>query len=301
MNMKCKNMNINIRWDKNSCYIDSLIVSLLYNNDNRYLLEAKVNDYGDRKILKMGNDIQKGLIKLDEIINGRSKVDGKNEMCKMRENIDKYYRYYSKINKNIRLIERGDNWVNSQIDVFELFELFKIIFDIRPTLEIKEGKNKVIKTTFDYMIPTELLMDNKEVKIREIMPKYMIKYKLSKKDGWRDSKGKMRYVYKNRVEIKKGDKLFIKIYRNIGIEKLDTRIKVSNTLKLEGNEEKLKIKSIIIHYGTKDGGHYICLIKCGNKWYEYDDMRSGMKCVGTLVDINRNNEYKENIVGLIYT
>ena len=66
------------------------------------------------------------------------------------------------------------------------------------------------------------------------------------------------------------------------------------------NKDKLNIKSIIIHYGTKDGGHYICLIRCQDKWYEYNDMNSNMKYIGNLSDINRNNEYKENIVGLLY-
>ena len=117
---------------------------------------------------------------------------------------------------------------------------------------------------------------------------------------WINAFNNTKKVFIKRTEIVKTDKLFLKIYRNIGIKKLDTRIKVSKTIKLKDNKDKLKIKSILVHYGTKEGGHYISLINCCDKWYEYNDMNPNLKYIGTLNDINKNNQYKENIVGLIY-
>lgn len=292
----CK--RINLGWDNNSCYIDSLLVGLLYDNDIRYLVESEIRNYGDSKLLKLGENIRENIVRLHEIINNKISNDGKTEMIKLRSNMDKYYKKYRTINSKIGIIDRGDNWINSQIDIFELFELLLLIFDIKPRTMIKDGETS-INTTFDYMIPMELLT-KKEIKIRDIVPVYTTTYKLGKDNALIDKTGKKIYRYKKKTEIKKTDKLFIKIYRNNGINKIDTRINVSKSLKISGNREKLDIKSIIIHYGTKDGGHYICLIRCHDKWYEYDDMKSKMRYIGKLSDINSNNQYKENIVGLIY-
>jgi hypothetical protein len=292
----CK--RINLGWDKNSCYIDSLLVGLMYDNDIKYLTESKIKDYGDSKLLKLGEDIRDNLIKLHKIINDRISSDGKSEMIKLRSNLNKYYKKYKIINSKINIIDKNDNWITTDLDVFELFELLLLIFDIKPHTVIKDG-DMTINTTFDYMVPMDLLA-KKEIKIRDVIPVYTTIYKLGKDNALIDKMGKKIYRYKKRTEIKKTDRLFVKIYRNNGISKINTRINVSKSIKISGNREKLNIKAIIIHYGSNKGGHYICLINCHNKWYEYDDMSSKMKYIGKLSDINNKNEYIENIVGMIY-
>jgi hypothetical protein len=289
---------INIGWNNNSCYIDSLLVGLLYNTDVKYLTTAKIRDYKDKTLLILGNKIRNNIIRIVEIINN-SINDSKNEIKDMRYNLNEYYKRYRSINKRINIIETNDNWINSQIDIFELFEFLQIIFEIKPTMILKEGNDKINKI-FDYMIPIDLLINKDEVKLRDIIPKYKIIYKLDKNNPIINNKGKKIYKYKNTIEIIKTDKIFVKIYRNIGLSKLRTKIRISNSIKIKDNKDKLYVKSMIIHYGTKDGGHYIALIKRGNKWYEYDDMKSEMKYIGKLIDINKNNRYKENIVGLLY-
>jgi len=60
---------------------------------------------------------------------------------------------------------------------------------------------------------------------------------------------------------------------------------------------------MIIHHGSNvNSGHYTCLYKCNNKWYEYNDMdSSGIKKIGNLSDVTKNKDYTKNIVGLIYS
>jgi len=295
-------LKINIGWNNNSCYIDSLLVSLLYNTDVKYLVSAKIRDYNDSRLLKLGKKIRENIITIVDIINKNAKKDGishgKNEVKILRDNLNKYYNLY-RIKRKVKIIENNDNWINSQIDVFELFELLLNIFEIKPTMMLKEG-NGIINKTFDYMVPIDLLINKDEVKIRDIIPKYKTTYILDKNNPIINDKGKKIYRYKNTIEILKTDKIFVKIYRNIGMSKLRTKIRVSNSIKIRDNKDKLYLKSMIIHYGTKDGGHYIALIKRGNKWYEFDDMNSELKYIGKLTDINKNNKYKENIVGILY-
>jgi ubiquitin C-terminal hydrolase len=58
---------------------------------------------------------------------------------------------------------------------------------------------------------------------------------------------------------------------------------------------------MIIHYGSNTGGHYTCLINpIDDLWYEYDDLSSKLKKIGTLDDVKENRDYTKNIVGLIY-
>lgn len=290
---------INLKWNKNSCYIDSLIVGLFYGNDNNYILNAPIRDYGDDKLMSIGKQIRETLGILNSVINNKTNIDGRKVMNILRTYMNSYYKHYNKTKGNIYIIGQHDNWINSQIDVFELFELLQVIFKIRPTLYMKEGTSNIL-TTFDYMIPNDLLLDKKEVKISDIIPVHTITYHLDEDNALINKHGHKQYVYKKRTKLLKGDKLFIKIYRNTGIDKLNTQIKVARYLKLHANITKLQIRSIIIHYGTKDGGHYICLIRCRDKWYEFDDMQDNLIYIGTLNDINKNKRYKENIVGLLY-
>ena len=296
--------NINIKWENNSCYIDSLLVALFYRKDKiieDIFFKENINDYNNPKLKILGDLIR------NELINIYKNVLSYNTCSALRILLDKYYRLLIKTNPSKRIIDKNDNWINKQMDIYDLFRLLQIIFNIKEnTLKIKEGSN-LIYTSLNNQIPIDYLYKDekqrKTLKISSIYPSYELKYKLSKDDKYKDEKtGKKLSIYKKKIKILKYYKLFINIYRNIGDIKLETKIIPCNSLKLKENNFNLYLTSIIIHYGSFGGGHYICLFKCeaDNKWYEYDDM-NGIKYIGTLNQIIKNDNYTSNIVGLIYS
>ena len=214
----------------------------------------------------------------------------------MRLLLNKYYKTLKTV-KKIELIGTNDNWLNTQNDVFELFEFLKVIFDIKNTTKFIDANNPPNYTDFSILLPIDFLLDtSKPIKISKLYPITKIKYEFTNENKFNNKK-----VYYKTTEILKADKLFIKIYRNIGSTKLDTKIIPAKSLKLQENNFDLILTSMIIHYGSNKGGHYTCLYCCDKIWYEYNDMASKVIKIGSLKDVYNNPKYSSNIVGLIYS
>jgi hypothetical protein len=292
-----------LSWENNSCYIDSLLVSLFINNDSfirDILLNAKINDYGSSELKILGKNIRDNLKLIYDYINNSNLKE--NITChNLRISLNKYYKLLKKI-KHINLINSSDNWTNTQNDVFELFEFFKLIFDIKNTTKFIDANNPPNYSDFSTLLPIDFLLNtDKPLKINKIYPISKVKYTLKDGNEFINKYGKKQKTYYKTTEILKADKLFIKIYRNIGSFKLDTQIIPAKSLKLKENNFKLYLNSIIIHYGSNNGGHYTCIFKCNNKWYEYNDMKNKHIFIGTLSDVYKNPNYSSNIIGLIYS
>jgi len=290
-------------WENNSCYLDSLIIALFNKKDRfieKYLLDANINDYGNDKLKELGNRIKEELKRIYMTIIGTDRND-KYTCVNFRKLLNNYYLILKSIMPKIKLIGSNDNWVSSQLDVFELLEFLFMIFDIKNTTKISDANNPPIYTNFVNMIPIDFILDErKEVKISDIYPSYETMFQLSDKNAYIDKYGRKHNYYTKRTEILKADKLLIRVSRNIGSMKLKTRIIPCSSLKFkEGG--KLYLNSLIIHYGSNQGGHYICLFKCNNKWYEYDDLNSKISKIGSLNNIIDNKRYCNNIVGLVYS
>lgn len=292
-----------LSWENNSCYIDSLLVALFINNDKfikDILLNAKVNDYGSKELKIIGEDIRSHLRNIYDLIN-LSNFKETITCHNLRILLNKYYKLLKQL-KPINLIGSNDNWTNTQNDVFELFEFFKVIFDIKNTTKFVDANNSPNYSDFSILLPIDFLLNtDKPLKISKIYPLTKVKYRLKEGNEFINKLGKKQKTYYKTTEILKADKLFIKIYRNIGSLKLDTIIIPAKTLKLKENNFKLSLNSIIIHYGSNKGGHYTCIYKCNNKWYEYNDMKNKLTLIGTLSDVYNNPIYSSNIVGLLYS
>ena len=287
---KCN--KINLQWENNSCYVDSLLVALFINKDEfikKYLLNAPINNYGLCELNLIGKKIREVLNNIYDYINNPNEKRG--ITCyNLRLLLNKYYKILKTV-KKIDLIGTNDNWLNSQNDVFELFEFFKVIFNIKDTTKFIDANNPPNYTDFSFLLPIDFLLDtSKPVKINKLFPKTNIKYQLENKKN-----------YNKTTEILKAEKLFIKIYRNIGSNKLDTKIIPTKSLKLKENDFDLILTSMIIHYGSNKGGHYTCLYCCDSIWYEYNDISRNITKIGSLKDVYNNSNYSSNIVGLIYS
>jgi ubiquitin C-terminal hydrolase len=279
------NEKINIFWERNSCYIDSLLLSLFHNKDieiENDFLKAPLNHY-NRHFDKLGEDIRKELIKIYDIISNRKK-DKINNCSLLRKLLNDYYKNFIKLYPNKQIIDINENYITSQLDIYDILNLFNVIFNFNNNLKFKEGLN-YNNTNFFFNIPNDLLLKKKRVFIKKIIPSYKIKND--------------RLIIQ--TTLLKTNKLFLSIYRNLGTSKLETEIIPSRFIKLSQNPFNLYLTSIIIHYGNFAGGHYICLYKSNNKWYEYDDLRKSPVYIGSLNKIIKNDKYISNIVGLIYS
>jgi hypothetical protein len=277
------NEKIHLFWEKNSCYIDSVLVSLFHDKDIN-LLNYPLIKFKNKDLNKKAINLKKELLKIYEIIAER-KISNKRDKCSLlRDIIDDFYNNLIDIYPDKIIIDKYENWIDSQLDIFDFLNLYEKIFNIPNNITIKEGNN-IYNSNLFYNIPNELLLDKNKVFIKNILPSFKIK--------------------NNDLIIKttilKADKLFLKIFRNLFGYKLETKIIPSKTLKLKNNNFELHLTSMIIHYGDQNGGHYICLYKFNNKWFEYDDMNNSPTYIGSLNKIIKNDEYISNIVGLIYT
>lgn len=296
--------NIYIKWSNNSCYIDSLLVAF-FNKKNKIieelLLKSEINDYGHKKLKTIGLKIREELIKIYKIISNQLILKTKYTCNDLRLLLEHYYNYLIKIKPII--IEKNDNWIYSQLDVYDFFELLLTIFKVNEkTLKIQDGDN-IIYSNLKSLINNDFIYKKKELKIKDIYPKHIQKYKLDNNNKYIDSKGIKRTYYTKKYEILKGNIIFISIYRNIGeIIKNDIRIIPCKLLKFSENTFNLYLSAIIIHYGeSTNNGHYITLFTCNNIWYEYNDMEKNIIYIGKLENIIKNNNYTKNIVGLLYT
>lgn len=299
--------NININWSNNSCYIDSLLIALFNRKDKiieELLLKVDINNFNNSKLNKYGLLIKKELIKIYKIVSHQVILKTKYTLSHLRKLINIYYKELIKIEPTKSIIDITDNWTTCQLDIYDVYRLFTIIFKIKEdVIKIKDGSS-IITTGFANELPVDFTYKKKILRIKDVYPKYKLKYKLTKENKYRDENGRLKSYYYKEIELLKGNKLFINIYRNLGETKNNIKIIPENSIKLRENNFDLYLTAIIIHYGSEvEGGHYICLYKCykDNYWYEYDDMNSNILKLGELSEIIKNSNYTSNIVGLIYS
>ena len=292
-NKVCNNIYINYD-GKNSCYIDSLMVSL-FNTKNdiikKIILKSPLKYYKEcPKLLDYGNRIRDELIKIYETISEQKKNSQITECTNFRLLMQKYYNSYKKyINNKYDLIE----WTSTQNDYADILSFFAIIFDIPDVLKYKH--NNIIQ--FKYFVdlfPLDELLTTDKIYIKDFYPKYEKTFESENKYGLIET-------FTTKVEYLAAPFLFILFNRILLSEKIKTKIIPSLKLKLKENNHNLYLNSIIIHRGGKDYGHYTCLYECKGIWYEYDDMNVNNRfIIGTFDNIINNDKYTENITGLFY-
>jgi len=80
--------------------------------------------------------------------------------------------------------------------------------------------------------------------------------------------------------------------------KKKNKIKYYETLQTE-NKNTIELVSIIVHHGSSvHSGHYTCLIKHDNEWYEFDDLKDDLTYIGEFKNIS--SYVSQNAVDFIY-
>ena len=278
----------------NSCYIDSLLVSLFNSNNDiikRTILDAPLKYYDEcPKLLDYGTRIRDELIKIYEIITLQQEPSEITECTNFRLLLQKYYKSYKKyVNTKYDVIE----WTATQNDYADILTFLTIIFNIPNTLKFKLNDRIEYKYFVDLFSLDELLNTDK-ILIKDFYPKYERTFESENEYGEIE-------IFKKRIEYLAAPFLFILFNRILLSEKILTKVIPSLKIKLKDNSHNLYLNSIIIHRGSKEYGHYTCLYECKGIWYEYDDLNvKNRLIIGTFDNIIDNDDYTENISGLLY-
>jgi len=240
--------------------------------------------------LDNGNKIREELISIYEIISSQKEQSQKKECKNFRLLLQQYYKKYKKyVNKKYDTIE----WTRTQNDYADILTFLPVIFDIPNTLKYKLNDRIEYKYFVDLFSLDELLVTDK-IYIKDFYPKYKKTFESENEYGEIQT-------FTKTIECLAAPFLFILFNRILLSEKILTRIIPSLKLKLKENKHNLYLNSIIIHRGSKDSGHYTCLYECKGIWYEYDDLNiKNRKIIGTFENIIKNDDYAENISGLLY-
>jgi hypothetical protein len=313
---KCAKLGGFIYDNKNSCYLDSILMALFHSKDKyieKILLKNDIKD-DNPDLLKLKKDIQEELNRLANVIYSEEKSSAQqlrklftdaSELIKDKKRTSDLFAY---------------NWTSHQRDPIDVYTLLEMLFEIKPELLIEEkkfdnankdlpGKPKVRNSTESIFIKTYFEIEEKEpdkiYKISEMIPKHGVETDgISGKTGNGRLKGE-RIISITDVTYIKSPILGIITSRNSRSsgQKLMANIIPSLSLKLEGNTKYLILKSIIVHHGSASGGHYMAYIKCSDNWYFYNDMDfedKGMVLVGTDQDIINNEDVIKNSHALFY-
>jgi len=286
-NLTCSTINLN--YENNSCYLDSIIVAL-FNNRNSIIkdiiLYSPLNNYNNATLDRYGENIRQQLISLyDKIIKPPAEI-GNNKCSRIRRLFQTYYDLY----KTVRPGNHEDiEWTSTQNDFNELFKMLDIIFAIPLNVSYSMNGRQEPRIFFD--VNNDIDVYAPKIKISDYYPKYTKMVDLNNSG----------VIRREEIEYISAPLLLIQIKRNkLGIGKMETPVIPEQIIKLRNNN--LYLNSIIIHYGDDNAGHYISLFECKGVWYKYDDLKgySVKNGNGTFDEIISTAKYLENIVGLLY-
>ena len=325
--MRCRK-SINICYDNNmleydginSCYIDSLLISL-FSSDNDIVYELFFKtELNDKKLKDNALLVKKELLNIYYKIKNNS--NSNNYKCSnLRKLLQDYKKKYNKAYPNNTIDQ--NNWQNEQSEPVQTLEFLNIILNFRDTTTIKMSnwgtnnrptknilKNTPITTrkqnnSIIYRISCE--NGKKNLNISDKIPSNVSITKFDKNNMWKPSSN-TKYKYKvEEVEIISAKLLFIHIDRLIydrnvnDIIKLETNVKPARKIILNDGSIKY-LHSIIMHNGGINAGHYTCLFRCkdNNKWLLYDDLKKNLKYIGSFTEVAKNKKYMSSCTDLIY-
>jgi len=322
--VKCE--NILLSYDgNNSCYLDSLLASL-FTSDHKYVYDLFFNteiDNSNNELHKLATDIRKELYNIYSIISHKNNTDVPHKCKLIRKMMNDYKNAYNIYNPN-NTIDQND-WQRVQSEPVQTLEFFDIIFKFKDTTDIQlqvwgsntqPDKNTMIHTSpitnrrekSSFIHRIECNIADKILDLSSHIPSNINITEFNNDNLWnvRKNNSSIQYKYKiDELTIINSQLLFVHINRIIYDYSKDRHVKSQSFAKIKnkitlGNGNSKSLHSIIIHNGQENGGHYICLFKCNNKWYEFDDLRKDIKLIGTFTEISKNINYMTNCTDLIY-
>jgi hypothetical protein len=287
---------------RNSCYIDSVLIGLLA-SDSKWIcnnilransrhknattqdLATKIQNYFRTLYSSMRLTTKGGSAAATQDLSVRKVT------CDPLRSLLKRYSVRTKQGSNI-------NWTSAQNDPVDFLNLLVHALNIRSDVKYRwHGKVTIHKKLFNaFSITSEMLYnfgkENKTIVIgNDVYPRFV---DLSDR----------KYYVEQFGSLSKGGALYVEINRGFyGNRKLNTSVVSKGSLK-NGKAQALQLFSLIIHQGSSvQYGHYVCIFKHINTWYEYDDLCSQYTCIGR--GLKSVWDYKDgyvakNVVGFVY-
>ena len=303
----CTNMKVSLSNINNSCYLDSIIVAILQGDAKHIFLGADVNVYRGMSN-KIAEDIKKELVYLSSTKNNNQKLYCTDLRKLLQRYQDEYHKHVSKI-------ERID-WIRSQSEPLDFMRFLNMIYKIPDHLKIQseswgsKGKKKVslakmtkvgVKTMQTNCTTLLDLLGHEEIDISDYYPKHIDHTEFDKDNEWRPSPVKEAFTRRSeRITYLSTPFLHIHLNRLTYDGKLDTTVIPRLKMKLKENKKNIYFRSMIIHHGKGNGGHYTCIYECSGKWYHYDDLRKHIVLVGNFEDLLDQKKYLKNSTDLFY-
>jgi len=300
--------NIPLVNNKNSCYMDSLFVALFIGDSDKKIFNLLTSTPTDNPIVIT---IKQQLLKIYNIITG--KVYRETICSRLRHNINKFFIEYNRDKLNVEVVD----WKHGQVDPTFLLECLEKIFNTPNMLREKIStygshtkkiavKNLIVGNVDDHTtscihnITSDNLIGKKTLLLKSIFPKRKEVAHLDKTNLYR--LGGINVPTKVvQVNVLSSPLVYVNIDRVVyGMNKLTTEIIPFRKLKLINNNLPIYLKSIIIHYGSKSGGHYVCAFECKNNWYLYDDLHDDIQNIGTFEDLLTRSDLLRNTKAFIY-
>jgi hypothetical protein len=277
-------------------------------------LNAKPNEYNNN-LIKLAVQISEELNNIHNNI--VFKENSQRTYCtNLRGLLQKYQDNYHKTVSKIEKI----NWIRSQSEPLDFIKMFNIIFNVPNNVNYKQeswgtnskGKKIVLKsmtklndtiisTNYVDIIDIDTLMKG-DVYVKDLFPKRIIDTIFDDNNLWKpdgDNGATFSRRYEKRTYINM-PLLYLHINRLTPDSKLDTQ--VIPVLKIKSTNMLIYLRSIIVHHGGKNGGHYTCLYECNNNWFIYDDMNTNTQEIGSFDKVlsHKDGYYLKNCTDIVY-
>ena len=259
----------------NSCYIDSILISLLYpiiahgmnNIWYKYLLVKPVKS--DDAML-----IRKELLSILENLESITKMDGSSrKTCNMIRSI---FHKDKKYNSG-----RGNEWLRSQQDPVDVIYMLEHMFAIPDINQFKlSNDNNEKSCLIGIQIQSYMMKHSEKLSFRKFFPTFTDT----------DTKIKRTYV--------KGSMIYIQVNRNYNnVEKIKREFIAPR------KTGAFVLQSIVLHLGNDPkSGHYVSVMRVNStRWVYFDDMSDKLEYfLDTDLYKIKNSIVAKNCAGLLY-
>lgn len=283
------------------------------------VLNASIRNHGNEKLGEIARYIKKELmdIKATLIHTENSKIFKKEYCTNLRMLLQLYQDEY---NRNVSKIEKID-WMNAQAEPLDFLRFLDIVFIIRNELKYRTeswGTNlekkvtpkvmqkvseKTIKTSIIDIIDIDILLSSDEYDLSKRYPQKTHETFFDKNNLWKLSSKHEGFKRRfEKITYLSTRLLITHVSRVYFGGKLYTKVIPPLRIKLKENLRNIYLRSMIIHHGEDNGGHYTCLYECNGQWYHYDDTNAKIKHVGDfeIVKGYKYGYYLKNVSDLIY-
>ena len=285
----------------NSCYLDSVLLSLLtVQNEfvDSHILYAQLKN---RPVSRL-DCIPENTPKLPEIdLNNRQQVQ--NELIKITNSI-RENRDVKRCTSLRKILERcphpEDFYDNQPKDAGEFLGYILNIFDTNVAVKRFSlwGTNNLDADVSQLPPPITTNIDDKASIVHTIYHRQLLDLPNNtptnsllttmEDSGELSDDNLYQGKYKRRIQLQtvvESPYLVINLQRNnpYGYETIKTKIVPSATIELQN--KSLSLSAVVIHRGSRSGGHYTAYLKLGQVWYYYNDLGPSIKRVGTYKNL----------------